>query len=117
MTFTGGTAAGTPPLPAAALSHRCPGYDRPCGVWTTFPFCQFCEVSRARAEDDATDRPIFEDPGVVLRWCHRCQEWWPDDDEFFYTYTYRDGRPRGSRVCRACHLARKRREARTRAAA
>lgn len=44
-----------------------------------------------------------DDPELgPLRRCPRCEEWWPDDEEFFYV----SGGKRHS-WCRACYLERK----------
>lgn len=67
-------------------------------------------------------RPVVEDPELgPVRYCPGCDEWWPDDDEFWMfseiaagtvatcrgkTYTRRTTTPKI--LCRACQSERKR---------
>ena len=47
-------------------------------------------------------KPIILDPDLgTLRYCARCDEWWPDDAEFWYISRHR-------RECLACRWERQR---------
>lgn len=57
------------------------------------------------APDDRRTAPTIVDPDLgKVRWCRRCKEWWPLDDEFWYTEPTEGHRALHCRACKADRL-------------